>query len=154
MSWAPRDGGEQDSDSSAGPVGNTGTPADGSSGRVRVVSAAGAWYSFPATGTAVDWVRVGSAPGAFTFRPDRVYGFHAHAAVTDADLEEIRTLAGVATLVILVLGDCGAITDTGLLRLKELTSLHALDLTNCRHITDAGIAALAAALPECEITIE
>ena len=154
MSWAPKDESEPGSDSAAGPAKSAGASADESGGRRHTVTIPGTWYSFPATGAPVDWVRVGAAPGAFAFHPNRVYGFYAPAVLTDSDLQGIRALADVAALVILVLGNCEAVTDAGLLHLKGLTALRALDLSHCRRVTDAGIAALAAALPECEITIE
>ncbi len=43
------------------------------------------------------------------------------------------------------------ITDRGLAELRLIRSLRWLDVTGCRHLTEAGIQELQAALPRCEI---
>ena len=48
------------------------------------------------------------------------------------------------------LGFCRKITDAGLVHLKGMTNLQSLDLGGTK-ITDAGVADLKKALPNCEI---
>lgn len=45
------------------------------------------------------------------------------------------------------------ITDRGLWELRLIRSLRWLDVTGCRRLTEAGIEALRAALPRCEIVV-
>ena len=42
-------------------------------------------------------------------------------------------------------------TDAGVAHLKNLTALQNLDLESCVRVTDAGVAALKRALPNCKI---
>ncbi|NCO56879.1 MAG: hypothetical protein COW73_05250 [Nitrospirae bacterium CG18_big_fil_WC_8_21_14_2_50_70_55] len=69
------------------------------------------------------------------------------APITDAGLAHVATLAELRTL---ILWDT-PITDAGLLHLAHLARLTELILWNTR-VTDAGVAALATALPACDIS--
>ena len=66
----------------------------------------------------------------------------------DADLEHLK---GLTSLTILNLAECNQITDAGLEHINELTSLTELDLYGTQ-ITDAGLAEIKAALPNCDIS--
>jgi hypothetical protein len=44
------------------------------------------------------------------------------------------------------------VTDNGLKELAGLKELKYLDLRRCQGVTDAGVAELKKALPDCEIT--
>jgi hypothetical protein len=67
--------------------------------------------------------------------------------VTDAGLEELTALRDLEYLDL----DGCAVTDAGLRPLERLTKLEYLDLRNCPNITDAGVARLQKALPNCKI---
>jgi hypothetical protein len=54
-------------------------------------------------------------------------------------------------LEVLELGESRRITDRGLADLRLITSLRRLDVTGCPQLTAAGLRALQAALPRCEI---
>ena len=49
------------------------------------------------------------------------------------------------------LGASSLITDQGLAELRLIRSLRWLDVTGCSRLTEAGLQALRAALPQCEI---
>ena len=59
-------------------------------------------------------------------------------------------LKGLTNLEYLYLEGCRDITDAGLVHLKGLTNLQELDLEDTQ-ATDAGIAELQKALPNCKI---
>jgi hypothetical protein len=67
--------------------------------------------------------------------------------VTDAGM---ATVGGFKGLKFLKLNHT-TVTDTGLRRLEGMGRLDTLDLTGCPHITDAGVARLQKALPQCKI---
>jgi hypothetical protein len=54
-------------------------------------------------------------------------------------------------LEVLDLGDSRQITDRGLAELRLIRTLRWLDVTGCAQLTKAGLQALQAALPRCEI---
>ncbi len=68
--------------------------------------------------------------------------------ITDAGLVHLE---GLTSLQELNLDNTHQITDAGLVHLEGLTSLRMLFLHNTQ-ITDAGVAKLKEALPECDIT--
>jgi hypothetical protein len=80
--------------------------------------------------------------------------------ITDGGLAHLRSLV---SLQILLLDGCQRVTDRGLAHLHGLPSLRRLDLhgvpkvglfkglLGARGITNAGVAALVAAIPGCEI---
>jgi hypothetical protein len=54
-------------------------------------------------------------------------------------------------LEVLDLAESHEITDRGLAELRLIHSLRSLDVTECPRLTEAGLQALRAALPRCEI---
>jgi hypothetical protein len=72
----------------------------------------------------------------------------AYAGVTD---EGMKTLAGLKGLETLDLSYT-QVTDGGLKELAGLKGLKTLALFNCKGVTDAGVAELQKALPDCKIT--
>ena len=71
--------------------------------------------------------------------------------VTDADLVHLKGLTNLQSLVIGSFGSQSQITDAGLVHLKGLTGLQTLFLGGTK-ITDAGVADLQKALPNCKIS--
>jgi hypothetical protein len=67
--------------------------------------------------------------------------------VTDSGLSYLVNFP----LEVLDLGETPQITDQGLAELRLIRSLRWLDVTACPQLTEAGLRALQAALPRCEI---
>ncbi len=61
---------------------------------------------------------------------------------------EINSTSGEVTYITLA---NSFITDAGMEHLKGMTSLKSLDLSFTKKITDAGLAEIQAALPECDV---
>ena len=69
--------------------------------------------------------------------------------VTDAGLIQLKDLPNLRVL-ILAIADENKVTEAGLVHLKKLTGIQKIVLPP--HITDAGVADLKKALPNCDIT--
>jgi hypothetical protein len=67
--------------------------------------------------------------------------------VTDAGLKELAELKGLKELHL----QETKVTDAGLKELAGLKGLQELHLRGCREVTDAGVAELQKALPDCKI---
>jgi len=67
--------------------------------------------------------------------------------VTDAGLKNLATLKGLQMLEL----DGTGVTDAGLKDLATLKDLRELRLADCKGVTDAGVAELQKALPDCKI---
>ncbi len=68
-------------------------------------------------------------------------------SITDAGLADLVTLRELQNLYL----DGNAITDAGLRHLERLSGLTCLHLFRCPNVTDAGVARLEKALPNCAI---
>jgi len=70
--------------------------------------------------------------------------------ITDAGLVHLKTLTNLKVLGL----RATQITDAGVRQLTGLTNLQRIDVTRCDNITEAGVAELQKALPNCKITKE
>src|SRR5439155_3010807 len=75
------------------------------------VAARGRWYARPAGQPGAEWALICTTPAEVRVSPGEVYRFSVHSAATEADVNAIRTLAGLASLRYLNLSYCAGVTD-------------------------------------------
>jgi tRNA A-37 threonylcarbamoyl transferase component Bud32 len=102
----------------------------------------GAWFARPVDRPHAQWVEVQHTPEGISAQPGVAYRLDVATTITDDGLAALNQLAGLACLQALNLNECKQVTDVGLAHLKGLLSLQRLDLGGCEQVTDAGLAHL------------
>lgn len=88
-------------------------------------------------------------PGEVVVRPGELYRLAIHPDSTDAELAQLRALAGLPGLEAVDLSGCASVTDAGLMHLADLRGVKAVALGDTQ-VTDAGIELLLTRFPDLE----
>jgi serine/threonine protein kinase len=111
----------------------------------------GIWFTRPTDNSDAGWspssVRL---PGEVTAKPGEAYKLALNPdTTTDAELAKLRSLSGLPGLEAIDVSNCRQVTDAGLMHLAQLRGLKAVGLADTR-VSDSGLTLLLTRFPDLE----